>query len=161
MPTSFPADITSSAPTPLSAIFSIAPYTVSSGVTDHTSPLLLFNTIPTVPLILVIIGTHSGKGLGAGEMQRAEHSPARNKKSITGPSESLAPSQSLRLPKRAHHGHHVSLIRIHSRIHLAHLLLGDLPRQIRQGPAQRGKFLQRRIAHNRHCVVRRKIMPVV
>src|SRR5215470_15072747 len=54
MPTSFPCDITTSAPTCFSAISRIASYTDSSGEIDHTLPGFAFKTCSTESLSVIL-----------------------------------------------------------------------------------------------------------
>src|SRR6266853_5844175 len=73
IPTSLLSEITSTAPTALSAILSIASYTVWSGVTNQTSLPFRFKTEPIVPVIFIIawsplmrrfLADREGKGIG-------------------------------------------------------------------------------------------------
>src|SRR6266853_3593489 len=73
IPTSLLSEITSTAPTALSAILSIASYTVWSGVTNQTSLPFRFKTEPIVPVIFIIawsplmrrfLADRKGKGIG-------------------------------------------------------------------------------------------------
>src|SRR6266581_9371957 len=59
-PTILPSAITSSAPTPLLAIFSIASYTVWSGVTDHISLPLFFRTELIGSLSFIMLKVSAG-----------------------------------------------------------------------------------------------------